>query len=315
MTLDLSRREAALMLAAAPLTAAVPARAQSAGLKIGIASRHLQFLPIEDAVAAAKDMGFDAIEWAVRAGAHIEPARVAQDLPRAVELSRKAGLTIEMITTMIQDAQTPYVEEMLRTASALGVRHYRGSAYYRYDYTRPPEPQIAALRPRMQSLVALNRRHDTVFCYHTHSGRGMIGGNVWDIWTAMRDLDPSIGLNFDSGHTTIRTGSGWMDAARIARPYVQALALKDFQWIRGANGKYVAEFCPIGEGLVDFDQYFSFFRDTGFRGPVNIQYEHHDLLGQDFGKWKPAMPKTEMMRLMRADLEFIRARMKAANLI
>ena len=317
MVAPLSRRAALALTAAA---AAAPALAQTPArppLKIGLASRHLQFMTdIDEAVDFAKSAGFDAIEWGVRDGAHIPPARVRQLLPVAVEKTRKAGLAVEMIITGIQDARTPYADDILQTAQSLGVRHYRNSAYYRYDYAKPLVPQIEALTPRLASLIPLNRRYNTRLCYHTHSGRGMIGGNVWDIWEALRTLDPAtLGLNYDSGHTFIRNGGGWGDAARVARPYVKALALKDFQWIRGKDGKYAAEFVPMGEGQVDFDQYFGFFRDTGFAGPVNIHFEHSDLLGTDVGTWKPAMSKAQILGLFKADLAFVRGRMRAAGLV
>ena len=303
------------MRAAAGATSTGAARAQTPPLrtlKVGLASRHLQFMGVEDAVAAARDMGFDAIEWGVREGAHIEPSRVAQDLPGVVEKTRKAGIAVEQIITMIQDARSPYVEDILRTCQALGIRYYRGSSYYRYDYAKPPLPQIEALTPRMASLIPLNERYGTVLCYHTHSGRGVIGGNVWDIWTAMKGLDPAtLGLNYDSGHTSIRTGSGWLDATRAARPFIRSLALKDFRWIKGADGKWTTEWVAMGEGQVDFDQYLGFFRDTGFVGPVNIHYEHSNLLGTDVGKWKLAMSKADALALMRKDLEFVRAKMRS----
>jgi sugar phosphate isomerase/epimerase len=96
---------------------------------------------------------------------------------------------------------------------------------------------------------------------------------------------------------------------------VKALALKDFQWVKDKDGKAVAEFCPMGQGQVDFEQYFGFFRDTGFVGPVNIHFEHSDLLGTDVGTWKPAMSKAQILALFRADLEFTRGKMRAAGLV
>jgi sugar phosphate isomerase/epimerase len=310
-------RRAAVSLTAAALAAPAFAQPSPPGLKIGMASRHLQFMTdIDEAVAFAKAAGFDAIEWAVRDGGHVPPAQVKQLLPAVVEKTRNAGLAVEMIITGIQDAKTPHAEDILSTAQALGIRHYRNSAYYRYDYSQPLVPQIEALTPRLASLIPLNQRYNTLLCYHTHSGAGMIGGNVWDIWTALRGLDPAtLGLNYDSGHTTIRGGSGWGDAARVARPYVKALAVKDFQWVKGANGVYVAEFCPIGEGQVNFDQYFKFFRDTGFAGPVNLHFEHSDLLGADVGTWRPRMSKAQILALFQNDLNFIRGKMRAAGLV
>jgi sugar phosphate isomerase/epimerase len=96
---------------------------------------------------------------------------------------------------------------------------------------------------------------------------------------------------------------------------VKALAVKDFQWVKGANGVYVAEFCPIGEGQVNFDQYFKFFRDTGFAGPVNLHFEHSDLLGADVGTWRPRMSKAQILALFQNDLNFIRGKMRAAGLV
>ena len=85
-----------------PRAVAPPAAAAQAAppgrLPIGIVSRHLQWTTLEDAIAVAKEAGFDAIEWNVRKGGHVAPERVEQELPRAVELTRKAGLAVTMIT-------------------------------------------------------------------------------------------------------------------------------------------------------------------------------------------------------------------------
>jgi sugar phosphate isomerase/epimerase len=70
----------------------------------------------------------------------------------------------------------------------------------------------------------------------------------------------------------------------------------------------------MGEGLVDFDQYFGFFRDTGFVGPVNIHFEHSDLLGTDVGTWKPAMSKAQILAILQKDVRFARGKMAAAGL-
>jgi sugar phosphate isomerase/epimerase len=315
----LSRRDALTLLAATASAGPVLAQTAPAAprkLKLGMASRHLQFMiDIDEAVAFAREAGFEAIEWGVRAGAHIEPARVKQDLPTVVEKTRKAGVAVEMIITGIQDDQTPYAEDILSTAQSLGIRHYRNSAYYRYDYAKPLISQIEALTPRLASLIALNQRYNTVLCYHTHSAPGMIGGNVWDIWTALRSLDPAtLGLNYDSAHTSIRNGAaGWRDAALVASPYVKALGLKDFRWVKNASGRTVSEFCPMGEGDVDFDQFFGFFRDMQFNGPVNIHFEHSNLLGTDVGKWFPAMSKAEILGIFQRDVAFARSKMQTAG--
>lgn len=116
------------MSAAAGITAIAsrPGRAdtpegEARPLEIGIVSRHLQFTDIEDAIAIAKEAGYDAIEWNVRDGGHVPPERVERELPRCIELTRQAGLSATMITTAASDASYPYLETILATASGLGV--------------------------------------------------------------------------------------------------------------------------------------------------------------------------------------------------
>jgi L-ribulose-5-phosphate 3-epimerase len=322
----LSRRDLLKSLAVAPLAASIAATesasastaqratAPAAKLQVGIVSRHLQWTTMEEAVDLAKTAGYDAIEWNVRSGGHVAPERVEQELPRAIEAARKAGLATPMITTAIQDAASPYAEPILRTAHGLGVKYYRGGQYFRYDYARPLAPQIEALKPRIATLVALNEKYDMTWAYHTHSGAGNIGGNVWDIWTAIKDFDPSrIGLNYDTGHTTIRGGNGWGDAARVALTHIKCLAIKDPRWENVPGRGWVPEFVPLGDGLVDFKARFELLKSAGFNGPVNVHFEHHGLLGTDVGTWKLEMPRAEFLRIIRQDLDRLRVAMRAAG--
>jgi len=284
-------------------------RADVAGtsrLSIGLVSRHVQWTSLEAAVDLAAEAGFDAIEWNVRAGGHVSPERVAEDLPRAVERTRKAGMAVTMITTSIQDSQSRHAESILRTMQALGIRYYRGGEYFRYDYAVPQTTQLEALRQRIATLVPLNERFGTTWAYHTHSAPGMIGGNVWDIVSVIRGLDPArIALNYDTGHTTVRGGNGWLDDARLAEPFVACLAVKDVRWQQGPRG-WRAEFVPIGEGQVDFAAVARFLKASRFSGPVNIHYEHNGLLGSDVGKWTLDMPRERFLAIVRQDLSRVR---------
>ena len=319
----LSRRDVLGAAAGWPLMASVasaeggtlsqagqPAGAGSAAtprLSIGLVSRHVQWTSLDAAIDLAAEAGFDAIEWNVRSGGHILPERVAEDLPRAVERTRKAGLAVTMITTSIQDSQSPHAESILRTMQALGIRYYRGGEYFRYDYAVPQATQLEALRARIASLLTLNERYGTTWAYHTHSAPGMIGGNVWDIVSVLRGFDPArMALNYDTGHTTVRGGTGWIDDARLAEPYMACLAVKDVRWQQGPRG-WRAEFVPIGEGQVDFAAIARFLKTSRFNGPVNIHYEHNGLLGSDVGKWTLDMPRDRFLAIVRQDLSRVRA--------
>ena len=134
----------------------------------------------------------------------------------------------------------------------------------------------------------------------------MIGGGVWDIWSVIKDFDPgSIGLNFDIGHATARNGVGWVDAATVVAPYIAALAVKDFRWEHGPRG-WRAEFCPIGEGMIDLKRLAGVLGHSGFSGPINIHYEHSGLLGTDVGTWTLPITRERFLEIVRKDLDAVR---------
>src|SRR5438132_172257 len=93
--------------------AAAAAAATSPTPKVAIFSKHLRFLEGEDLAKGAAEIGFDGVDLAVRAGGHVEPVRVAQDLPPLVKVLRDHGLEVPMITSGIEDAETPYAENVL----------------------------------------------------------------------------------------------------------------------------------------------------------------------------------------------------------
>ena len=108
-------------LAATAVAAADPAPK----LKLCIFSKHLQWAKWDEMAAFAKSAGFDGVDLTVRSGGHVLPERVADDLPRAVEAIRKAGLEAPMITAGIVDASSPHAEAILAAASGLGIPRYK----------------------------------------------------------------------------------------------------------------------------------------------------------------------------------------------
>ena len=91
-----------------------------------IFSKHLQFLEdYGDMADAALEAGFDGVDLTVRPGGHVVPEKVEEDLPRAVEAVRKAGLDVDMMATAIMSAEDPLTEPVMSTASKLGIKYYR----------------------------------------------------------------------------------------------------------------------------------------------------------------------------------------------
>jgi sugar phosphate isomerase/epimerase len=300
-------------------------------LKICIFSKHLQWASISDAAAIARDIGFDGVDITVRADGHVSPERVETDLPAAVEAVHRAGLAVPMITTEIMSVQTPHADAVLKTASHLGIRNYRWG-FVPYPADKGIAESLVALRPQMKALAALNQEHQICGMYHTHSGPGLVGAPIWDLWNLFQGLDPRwIGVNYDIGHATVEGGyGGWIDSSRLVMSQMRGIALKDFTWQQnkgknthadpfdkalGIQNAWVPHWCHPGEGMVNLSGFFAILKEAGsFEGPVQLHFEY-PLGGAENGKRTLTLPKQEVIDAMRRDLTYVRKAMSEKELI
>src|SRR5215217_922160 len=293
--------------------AASPVMAAPAGARpITIFTKPLQWLSYDELGAMIKEIGFDGIDLPVRPGGHVLPERVADDLPRAAEAFRKAGVSLPLITTAIDDASAPSTEAILRTASSLGIGYYRMN-WFPYAEDRSPFATLEALRPRMAALAEVNRRHSIHGAYQNHAGV-RVGGPVWDIWMLVRDLDPRwIGCQYDIRHATAEGGESWPLALRLLAPHIRTIDVKDFIWSKDSAGRWRIEDVPLGQGMVDFDRYFKLVKELGISGPISLHFEYGPYASME----KPASPTQhvrEAVTAMRRDLTKLREMLDKAGI-
>ncbi len=282
-------------------------------LKVSVFSKHLQFLDWEELARTAAEIGFDGIDLTVRKGGHILPERVEEDLPKAADIIRKAGLSLPMVTAEIVDADSPHAEAMLRTMSRLGIPRYRWGGF-RYTDSLPIPEQLSGLKNRAARLADLNGKYGVCAMYHTHSGTE-VGASIWDLWLILKDLDKRwVGVNFDIAHATIEGGLGaWVRNLQLITPWVKGIAIKDFRWNRNASGRWQVQWCPIGEGMVHFHEFLAMMKKAGFSGPVQMHFEY-PLGGAEKGDRKTTMEKSQIVESMRRDLATLRGWLREAQL-
>lgn len=283
-------------------------------LRVAVMSKFYQFLDVPGMARAVAALGFDGIDLCVRPGAHVIPERVEDDLPKAAEAIRAAGLDLPMITTAILDTGTPHAERVLRTASKLGIRRYRWGSF-RYDLNADIARQVEALKPRVADLAAMNQQYGMCAMYHTHSGPGQAGASIWDLWYLLKGFDPRwVSVNLDIAHATVEGGyGGWIHSTRLILPYTRGIAIKDFRWGRNAKGAWAPQWCPLGEGMVDYRRYLAMVKESGFAGPVQMHYEY-PLGGADVGSRNPDMPVDKIYAAMRKDLLLLRQWLREGGL-
>ncbi len=301
------------MLAAA--TAAWSAGAADPRPTVCAFSKHFQWAGVEEMAQVVAALGYEGVDLTVRPGGHVEPARVEDDLPKASDIIRKAGLKLPMVTTAIRDATTPYAETVIKTCAALGIRLYRWDGF-RYEGPGPLPQQLDALRPLVKDLAALNRRYGVCAMYHTHSGPGRVGASMWDLYLLLKDFDSrAVAVNLDIGHATVEGGyGGWIHSTRLLLPYTRGVAVKDFLWRQNEKGAWVPGWRPLGQGMVNFKQFFAMLKQAGFHGPIQLHMEYPELAGADRGDRSFRIPREKLLEIMRRDVDALKSMLKEAGL-
>ena len=292
-----------------PLTALADAFAArpAAEPMICIFSKHLQWLSIPELAGAVKDLGFQGVDLTVRKGGHVEAAQVTIDLPKAVEVLKKAGLQVPMMVTDIVDPEHPDTEKILSAASQAGIRYYR-MGYLKYDPKMSVAKNLDLHKVKIRKLAELNRKYQIHGAYQNHAGTN-VGGAVWDLWELLRDVDPQwMGCQYDIKHATAEGGSSWVNGLDVLQKHVRCMDIKDFIWQKN-NGKWQNVNVPLGEGMVDFKTYFSLLKKHGISGPFSLHLEY-PLGGADKGSKQLSIAPKEVLSAMTHDFQTLKGLIK-----
>lgn len=298
-------------------SAKIPNARQQDAFKISIFSKHLQWLGYSEMAGVAADMGFDGVDLTVRPNGHVLPERVEEDLPRAMEAVMNSGKEIYMITTSINDADDPLSEKILKTASSLGIRHYR-MGYMHYDDSLSVEDNIGVIQTRLNKLALLNKKYSISGEYQNHSGISRsgiyFGSPIWDLYQVLKKINSKwLGSQYDIFHATIEGANAWTVGLRLISPFIKSIDIKDFQWAKEA-GKWKSETVPLGEGMVDFKEYFGLLKKYDVNVPISVHYEY-PMGGAEHGAKELTINREEVTATMSKDLITLKEYLNKADLI
>lgn len=272
-------------------------------LKVHVFSKHLQFLNYADMADAAKEIGFDGVDLTVRPKGHVLPERVADDLPKAVEAIRKAGLEHTMITTAVQDASDSTDQKIVETAGKEGIEFYRMN-WLRYPENKTIPQAVEEFQQTVKALSQLNKKNGIVGCYQNHSGN-LAGASLWELWDIIQKADKDyMGVQYDIRHGVVEGGMSWKNGLRLIQPHIKILAIKDFVWQK-RNGGYAVQNVPLGEGMVDFKSYFALLKQYNINVPISLHFEY-PLGGAEHGAFDIKVDKKVVFDAMRKDLKWLR---------
>lgn len=266
---------------------------------INVFSKHLQWLSYHDMAAAAAEIGFDGIDLTVRPDGHVLPERAVDDLPKAVDAIRKAGLHVSTLTTAIKSVDEPHTESILKTANSLGVNHYR-MGWLEYDGSKTIEENISQIKVTMTRLAELNAKYNMTGDYQNHSGTGF-GASVWDLWMVLKEINsPMLGVQYDILHAMVEGANSWPLGFKLVQPHIHSLDIKDFIWEK-KGAKWSMEVVPVGSGMVDYNKYLPMLKSADIRAPFSMHFEY-PLGGAEHGARKISLSRGEVLSAMKRDL-------------
>lgn len=250
------------------------ARTQSTSLpKMCIFSKHMAQFDWKELGRKAKEIGFDGVDLTVRPKGHVLPERVTEDLPRAVDAIRSAGLDVPMITTDLKSAADPAAARTIEAMRKLGIKLFK-PGYWMYSKERTVLQTQIEVRRNFQGLLKLAMKNGLTIGLHNHSGP-YVGTALSSYHDLLQDADPKwAGYYFDPGHATIEGGLYvWRISLELVLPRLKMVAMKDAYWEK-ANGKWRPKWVPLGEGMVDWSEVYRGFAKVGFTGPITLHVEY-----------------------------------------
>jgi sugar phosphate isomerase/epimerase len=269
--------------------------------KINLFSKHLQFLEYEQMAEAAVQCGLDGLDLTVRPGGHVLPEHVKRDLPLAAKAIRNAGLGLTMMTTRISDPEDPLTEQILGTASELGVKFYR-MGYYSYEKNQGISQNLDRIRRQMEGLARLNEKYRIHGAYQNHSG-SRFGAPLWDLWQVLETLAPEwSGCQYDIRHAIVEGAESWELAFDLLKNHIRCLAIKDFHW-HLQDGKWRIKNVPIGDGMVDFNAFFQKVYSYNIFGPISLHIEYPLFPDRNLA---PAQKKDMAIRTISRDVKSLK---------
>jgi sugar phosphate isomerase/epimerase len=234
-------------------------------------TKYLQSLDVAGLIGFCKSVGLDGVDMAVRPGYPIHPDNMLRELPTAGRQFGDAGLTIGLVTmpTNLNDPDARQTREFFEASANAGVPAIKiGYFTYRDRY----DEALNESHKRMAGFAKRAAEHKVKACYHTHSG-GYLGNNCASLRLLLADLDPHhVGAFLDTGHLALNGGPFRMEAD-LAKPWLSALAIKDFAWTKTASG-WKASVVPAGDGIVQWDDVAKAVKEIGFNGTVSLHAEY-----------------------------------------
>ncbi len=274
-------------------------------MKFIMFTKHLEHLNYDEVADTIADIGLNGVDLTVRSPGHVLPENVKTDLPKAAKAIRDRGLEVGWLTTNIYGADAPHAEDILATASDLGIRQFK-LGYHRYEGFGNIKRQIAETREALRGIERLCHKYDVCGGMHVHSGPYMSAVTPI-IGTLIEGFDPqAIGLYADLGHMGVEGSyGGWLQGLDLLSDRLVMLAMKNMGQFWEADAKtgehkWQRKLVPLDRGFTPYKEAFGYLKQIGYNGYGSFHSEY-----QGAATWKD-LNHAELIQQTKDDYAYVK---------
>ena len=222
----------------------------------------------EEMGSLMKTLGFEGADLVVQPGGHIKPEHADLDFMRAVESMTSSGMDVFMISTPYTSPADPTVRLAMQWGGEMGVPCFR-PGHWKYGPAEI-EQRMAEAQRDISGFAAIARAVN--IAVGLHNAPDCVGASLFDTNMIIRGIDPRlVGYDFDTGYAAAQGGaSGFAVALKLALPRLKMITARDCYFTREGGAWKLAD-CPLGEGMVDWPQFFAALARARFAGPISLQ--------------------------------------------
>ena len=282
-------------------------------MKYLMLSKPLENLSYPELADTVADLGMDGVDLTVRAPGHVLPERVKTDLPRAAQAVRSRGLEVGWLTTAIDSAASPHAEDILATASDLGIEQVK-LGYFRYAGFGAMRSQIAEAREQLRGIETLCQKHGIQAGVHAHDGPAL-SATTHVVSLLLEGFDPAALCYYpDLGHIGIEGSlGGWIHGLDLLSDRIAMLALENLAQYQEADPetreiRWRPKVVPFDQGFIPFPEAFRYLKQIGYAGYASFQAEYRGA-----NSFKD-MNQAELLAQVKQDLQYTKQLAEAVGL-
>jgi sugar phosphate isomerase/epimerase len=249
-------------------------------------------------------MGFDGVELAVQPGGHIPlEGDIDLHLERAIEAMTGSGLDVPVLSSSVTSAQSKELRTVMGWGGEMGIPIFSPG-----QWPTTGDGVAANIMAQREISMLGQLGHAARMQIAVHNATpNFVGSSIPAFDAIVRPFDSVVGFNFDVGFAAAYGAPAGAEATavnaalvaslRLALPRLKMCTARDCAWTKAEDGSMTLKECALGEGMVDWDKFFTALAQANFTGPITLQTGYS--------------PK-DMLAAVRKDLAFLKQRRAAA---